>query len=64
MTILFWQHCLEFRSYLLALDNGASCLNSRDVASQLGQDAGRFSTKYDGGTFTDRLKCDRMEVSF
>ncbi len=37
------------RSYLLALDSGASCFTSNDVASLLGQDPVKFAKKYDGG---------------
>jgi len=40
---------LCLRSYLLALDNGASCFRSNDVANLLGQDPVKFAKKYDGG---------------
>lgn len=40
---------MAFRSYLLALDNGASCFTSNQVAAQIGQDPIKFSIKYDNG---------------
>jgi hypothetical protein len=40
---------LRLRSYLLALDNGASCFSSDDVASLLGQDNVMFAKKYHNG---------------
>ncbi len=40
---------LCLRTYLLALNNGASCFSSNDIANLLGQDPGKFAKRYDGG---------------
>ena len=40
----------------MALDNGATCLNSNAVANLLGQDATKFARKYDGGMFKEEIR--------
>ncbi|CAF1148840.1 unnamed protein product [Rotaria sordida] len=49
-------------SYLLALDNGASCFNSNDIARLLNQDPGKFAQKYDGGAIFCKRPVRRLEI--
>ncbi|CAF1388475.1 unnamed protein product [Adineta ricciae] len=49
-------------TYLLALDNGAACLNSNGVANLLGQDPAKFAKKYDGGAIFCKKPVRRLEI--
>ncbi|CAF4949646.1 unnamed protein product, partial [Rotaria sp. Silwood1] len=49
-------------TYLLALDNGASCFRSNDVANLLGQDPVKFARKYDGGAIFCKRPVRRLEI--
>ncbi|CAF1388780.1 unnamed protein product [Rotaria magnacalcarata] len=49
-------------SYLLALDNGASCLSANDVANILSQDTVKFTKKYDGGAIFCKRPVRRLEI--
>ncbi|CAF0723862.1 unnamed protein product [Adineta steineri] len=49
-------------SYLLALDNGASCFSSNAVATLLGQDPPRFAQKYNGGAIFCKRPVRRLEI--
>ena len=54
---------LNKRSYLLALDNGASCFTSNKVAEFLNQDPIKFTNKYDNGNFSDsKLDCKKKKI--
>lgn len=50
------RYSFQFRSYLLALDNGGSCTTADRVATLLNQDVGRFARKYGGGESIKRLE--------